>query len=167
MLSNAGTVTFGYNYTSTSNSGTGSAIGNYPTYCIEQQVFRKTGSGVYADNNYYIMAKEVNATTIEFLSQMDEADTGNTSGAKGVQPVDEFVVGRLTTSIGFVRASGSYVDVDAPTFTNSIPTFPQLMLDFFQFYHIILLYGEIMDQRSKKVLNTLTMLQHLKIKKER
>ena len=29
MLSNAGTVTFGYNYTSTSNSGTGSAIGNY------------------------------------------------------------------------------------------------------------------------------------------
>ena len=47
---------------------------------------------------------------------MNEADTGNTSGAKGVQPVDEFVVGTLTTSIGFVRASGSYVDVDAPTF---------------------------------------------------
>ena len=116
MLSNAGTVTFGYNYTSTSNSGTGSAIGNYQLTASEQQVFRKTGSGVYADNNYYIMAKEVNATTIEFRIQMDEADTGNTSGAKGVQPVDEFVVGRLTTSIGFVRASGSYVDVDAPTF---------------------------------------------------
>lgn len=114
MLSNAGTVTFGYNYTSTSNSGTGSAIGNYQLTASEQQIFRKTGSGVYADNNYYIRAKEVNSTTIEFRIHMNEADTGNTSGAKGVQPVDEYVQGNLTTSIGFVRASGSYVDTPAP-----------------------------------------------------
>ena len=46
MLSNAGTVTFGYNYTPTSNSGTGSAIEIICNLCIEQQVFRKTGSGV-------------------------------------------------------------------------------------------------------------------------
>ena len=48
---------------------------------------------------------------------MDEADTGNTSGAKGVQPVDEFVQGNLTHHIGYVTASGSYVAVAAPTIT--------------------------------------------------
>jgi hypothetical protein len=114
MLSNAGTVSFGYNYTSTSNSGTGTAIGNFQLTASEQQVFRKTGSGVYADNNYYIRAKEVNTTTIEFRIWMDEADTGNTSSAKGVAPIDEFVVGTLTTTIGSVRASGSYVDTPIP-----------------------------------------------------
>ena len=114
MLSNAGTVSFGYNYTSTSNTGTGSAIGNYQLTSSEQQVFRKTGSGVYADNNYYIRAKEVNSTTIEFRVWMNEADTGSTSGAKGVVPIDEYVVGNLTTTMGVVRASGSYVDTPIP-----------------------------------------------------
>ena len=114
MLSNAGTVSFGYNYTSTSNSGTGSAIGNFQLTSSEQQLFRKTGSGVYADNNYYIRGKEVNSTTIEFRIRMEEADTGNTSGAKGVVPIDEYVVGNLTTTMGFKRASGSYVDTPLP-----------------------------------------------------
>ena len=114
MLSNAGTVSFGYNYTTTSNSGTGSAIGNFQLTSSEQQVFRKTGTGVYADNNYYIRAKEVDNTTIEFRIWMNEADTGSTSGAKGVQPIDEYVVGNLTTTMGFKRASGSYVDTPLP-----------------------------------------------------
>lgn len=114
MLSNAGTVSFGYNYTTTSNSGTGSAIGNYQLTSSEQQVFRKTGTGVYADNNYYIRAKEVDNTTIEFRINMNEADTGSTSGAKGVVPIDEYVVGNLTTTMGFKRSSGSYVDTPLP-----------------------------------------------------
>ena len=66
-FSNAGTVFFGYNYILTSNSGTGSAIGNFQINIVQQQLFRKTGSGVYADNNYYIRGKEVNSSTIEFL----------------------------------------------------------------------------------------------------
>jgi hypothetical protein len=45
---------------------------------------------------------------------MNEADTGSTSGAKGVQPIDEYVVGNLTTTMGFKRASGSYVDTPLP-----------------------------------------------------
>ena len=117
MLSNAGTVSVGYNYTSTSNSGTGSAIGNYQLTSSEQQLFRKTGSGVYADNNYYIRGREINSSTIEFRINMNEADTGSTSGAKGVVPIDEFVQGTLTTNVGFVRASGSYVDTPVPSFT--------------------------------------------------
>ena len=77
-------------------------------------MFRKTGSGVYSDNNYYIRAKEVDNKTIEFRINMNEADTGSTSGAKGVQPIDEYVVGNLTTTMGVVRASGSYVDTPIP-----------------------------------------------------
>ncbi len=114
MLSNAGTVTFGYNYTSTSNSGTGSAIGNFQLTTSEQQLFRKTGSGVYADNNYYIRGKEVNSSTIEFRIFMDEADYGSTSSAKGTVPIDEYVVGNLTTTVSFKRASGIYVDTPLP-----------------------------------------------------
>lgn len=117
MLSNAGTVSFNYNSTVTSNSGTGSAIGNFQLTASEQQLFRKTGTGVYADNNYYIRAREINSSVIEFRIWMNEADTGNTSGAKGVAPVDEFVQGNLNTTIGFTRASGVYVDVTAPTLT--------------------------------------------------
>ena len=115
MLSNSGTVTFNHNSTSSDNSGTGSAIGNFQLTASEQQIYRKTGSGVYADNNYYIRAKNVSSTVIEFRIWMNEADTGNTSGAKGVQPVDEFVQGSLSHWTGYVTASGAYVDVDAPT----------------------------------------------------
>lgn len=117
MLSNAGTVSFAWNSTSTSGSGTGSAIGNFQLTSSEQQAFRKTGTGVYSDNNYYIRIREINSSTIEFRIWMNEADTGNTSTAKGVAPVDEFVQGNLTTTIGFTRASGVYVDVAAPTLT--------------------------------------------------
>jgi hypothetical protein len=116
MLSNAGTVTFNYNTTVTSNSGTGAAIGNYQLTSSEQQIFRKTGSGVYADNNYYIRAREINTSTIEFRINMNEADTGQGFG-KAPAPVDELVQGTLTTSLGFKRASGSYVDSPVPTFT--------------------------------------------------
>lgn len=117
MLSNSGTVSFGHNYTSSDNSGTGSSIGNYQLTNSEQQLYRKSGSGVYADNNYYVRGRNISSTVIEFRILMDEADTGNTSGAKGVQPVDEFVQGNLTHHIGYVTASGSYVAVAAPTIT--------------------------------------------------
>lgn len=117
MLSNSGTVSFGHNYTSSDNSGTGTAIGNYQLTNSEQQLYRKTGSGVYADNNYYIRAKNVSSTVIEFRIWMNEADTGSTSNAKGVVPIDEFVQGNLTHHAGYVTASGSYVSVAAPTIT--------------------------------------------------
>ena len=96
MLSNSGTVSFGHNYTSSDNSGTGSSIGNYQLTNSEQQLYRKSGSGVYADNNYYVRGRNISSTVIEFRILMDEADTGNTSGAQESQPVDEFVQGNLT-----------------------------------------------------------------------
>ena len=116
MLSNAGTVSFGYNYTSASGTGTGSAIGNFQLTSSEQQLFRRTGSGVYADNNYYIRGREVSTTVIEFRINQNEADIGDDTG-KGSAHVDELVQGTLTTELGFVRASGVYVDTPAPTFT--------------------------------------------------
>jgi len=116
MLSNSGLVSFGHNYTSSDNSGTGSAIGNFQLTTSYQQVYRKTGSGVYADNNYYIRAKEgATSNIIDFEIWMNEADTGSTSGAKGVVPIDEYVQGNLTHWVGYVRASGAYVNVALPT----------------------------------------------------
>ena len=47
---------------------------------------------------------------------MNEADTGQGFG-KAPAPVDELVQGTLTTSLGFKRASGVYVDSPVPTFT--------------------------------------------------
>lgn len=118
MLSNAGTVTFGYNYTSTSNSGIGSAIGNFQLTSSEQQLFRKAGSGVYADNNYYIRGKEVNSSTIEFRIWLSDTDTGTApfgpNNAKGFVAIDEYIVGNLTTTASFKRASGVYVDTPLP-----------------------------------------------------
>lgn len=117
MLSNSGLVSFGHNYTSSDNSGTGSAIGNFQLTNSEQQIYRKTGSGVYADNNYYIRAKNISDRVIEFRIWMNEADTGSTSSAKGVQPIDEYVQGSLSHWTGYLTASGAYVSVAAPTLT--------------------------------------------------
>lgn len=117
MLSNSGLVSFGHNYTSSDNSGTGSAIGNFQLTNSEQQIYRKTGSGVYADNNYYIRAKNVSDTVIEFRIWMNEADTGSTSSAKGVVPIDEYVQGTLSHWTGYLTASGAYVSVAAPALT--------------------------------------------------
>ena len=121
MLSNAGTVTFDHDSTVTSGSGTGSAIGNFQLTSSEQQIFRKSGTGVYADNNYYIRAREINTSVIEFRIWMSDTDSGTApngpNNAKGFVAIDEYIVGNLTTAIGFTRASGVYVDVTAPTIT--------------------------------------------------
>ena len=52
---------------------------------------------------------------------MSDTDSGTApngpNNAKGFVAIDEYIVGNLTTAIGFTRASGVYVDVTAPTIT--------------------------------------------------
>jgi len=121
MLSNSGNVSFGYNYTSSDNSGTGSAIGNYQLTNGQQQIYRKAGSGLYSSNNYYLFAKNISATMIEFRIRLVDSDSGSDpsgpNNAKGWVAVDEYVVGSLSHWTGYLRASGSFVDVAAPTIT--------------------------------------------------
>lgn len=120
MISNSGLVSFGHNYTSSDNSGTGSAIGNYQLTTSYQQVYRKAGSGLYANNSYYIRAKEgATNNVIEFEIWMQDSDSGTApfgpNNAKGFVAIDEYVQGSLTHYAGYLRASGAYVSTVAPT----------------------------------------------------
>jgi hypothetical protein len=116
MLSAMGTVKFNYT-TVTASSGTGLGIGNYDLTTAYQTVFVKSGSGVYADNDYIIKAKEVSSSVISFLVEFNDGATG--SGGGGFGPVDDPVNGTLTSSISQLRATGAYVEVPTPGYQNT------------------------------------------------
>lgn len=122
ILQNIKTVYFDYTQTySFGGSGTGSAVGNYELESGYVPVFSKTGSGAYAlysANSYSIEARApdyVNAANqgsrIQFRITLNDASTDKN--------VDNDVNGTLTSTVQVRRASGTYVDVVAPNFTNT------------------------------------------------
>lgn len=115
MLSAMGTVKFNHNNV-TASSGTGLGIGNYDLTSAYQTVFIKSGSGVYADNDYIIKAKASTDNTITFLIEFNDGATG--SGSGGFGGVDDPVNGTLTSSISQLRATGAYVQVATPSYQN-------------------------------------------------
>lgn len=128
MLTNMGTIKFNYTQTSSTGTGSGSAIGNYDLTSTYQQVFIKSGSGVYAENDYNIAAREVSATQIQFKIEFRDDDAGDqrpgdSGGTDGVSipgpGEDENVGGTLSSVVQTFRASGSFVDVAAPTGANN------------------------------------------------
>jgi len=112
MLANMGTVKFGYTATTVTGSGTGSAIGNYDLTGSYQNVFNKTGSGLYAENDYNVQAREVSTSAIQFRVIFQDDDTGDPG-------TDENVTGTLTSTIQQYRATGVYVEVDTPAYSNN------------------------------------------------
>lgn len=114
MLSAMGTVKFNHT-TATADSGTGLGIGNYDLTNTYQTVFIKSGSGVYADNDYIIKAR-ANNNIIDFLIEFNDGATG--SGGGGFGPVDDPVNGTLVSSISQLRATGLYVEVPTPGYQN-------------------------------------------------
>ena len=115
ILGNAGTVSMDHNVTTTSGSGVVQSIGNFDLTTSYQEIYRKSATGVYGNNNYILYAKAPTSSTIEVKYDFYDAAV---SGYK----IDEPVQGLLEAKIGFVRASGSYVDTPAPAFsaTNSL-----------------------------------------------
>jgi len=109
MLSNMGTIAMNHTATSTTGTGTTSAIGNFDLTGTNQTLFRKPGSGVYSANDYFVLAKANSTTQLEFTILFQEEDSGNPN-------FDELVNGTLTSTVKFTRASGIYVSVDAPSF---------------------------------------------------
>lgn len=109
ILSNSGTVSFNYNETTTSGTGVVQSIGNYDLTTSYQEIFRKSATGVYGNNNYYIRAKEIDSKTIQIQIEYYDHNPG---GYK----IDEPIQGLLEAKMGYVRASGIHVDVDAPSF---------------------------------------------------
>tara|TARA_R110000868_G_scaffold102091_1_gene281128 strand:- start:64450 stop:65331 length:882 start_codon:yes stop_codon:yes gene_type:complete len=111
MLSAMGTVKFTYG-NCTASSGTGFGLGNFDLTTTYTTVFIKSGSGVYAENDYIIKAKtNSNGTQVIFLIEFNDGDTGGPD-------IDEPVTGTLTSTISQLRATGSYVVVSSPGYAN-------------------------------------------------
>lgn len=119
MLSNVGAVKFNYD-TTTADSGTTYAIGNNDLTGTYQTILEKSGSGFYAENLYKVEARQDSATVLRFKVTLQDADTGDVKpgvppGAPPGPVIDEYVTGTITLALGHLRASGSNVDVDAPS----------------------------------------------------
>ena len=115
ILSNAGTISIDHDSTTTTGTGVVQSIGNYDLTTSYQEIYRKSATGVYGNNNYILFAKASNSSSIQVKYQFYDHNPG---GYK----IDEPVLGLLEAKIGFVRASGSYVDTPAPAFaaTNNL-----------------------------------------------
>mgnify|MGYP001185841016 FL=1 len=110
ILGNAGTVSMNYQETTTSGTGVVQSIGNFDLTTSYQEIYRKSATGVYGNNNYILSAKAPTSSTISVKYNFYDDNPG---GFK----IDEPVQGLLEAKIGFVRASGSFVDTPAPAFS--------------------------------------------------
>ena len=122
MINNMGTVKFGYTNTSSTGSGTGSAIGNYDLTGTYQTIFEKSGSGVYAENLYKIRARSTANNTIDFNIRFEDNDVGEGVNPPDFVPVDEnvqYISGTLLSTVQQKRATGSFVSVSSPSYSNT------------------------------------------------
>lgn len=114
LINTLGAVVFGHTSTTATGSspGTGSNIGYYdlpisPTF---QQIYTKTGTSVYAANDYTITAsRNADGTIIYFRCFFNDDKVG------GGGIWDENVTGTVTNAVRMYRASGSNVVVTGPT----------------------------------------------------
>ena len=122
LLANMGTITFKSNNCPSlgSSPGTSFNIGNFDMTATDQLVFQKDGTGVYAENDYNIKAKELNATTIQFTIQFRDDDIGDDTNNDGAfNPQDESVTGTLQSVVGERLPTGSRVSLTSPTFNTT------------------------------------------------
>lgn len=113
--------------TPTNAFGSGSLIGFYDLTTTDQQIYRKDApSGVYAENNYRILARlntgfgsGTEPTEIIFTIEFNDADTGDRPSPSPPPPygplVDETVNGTINSVVSVFRPSGTNVSVTAPT----------------------------------------------------
>lgn len=113
LLSAMGTITFN-KFRITASSGTPTPAGSggsgfnslTSTY---RQLFIKTGSGVYADNDYTISGL-VSGSTLRFRIEFNDGDVGTNAGSPpGGTPIDEPVTGTVTSTVNTGRPNSSFV----------------------------------------------------------
>jgi hypothetical protein len=135
LLAAMGTVKFG-KYRLTASSGTptptGSGGSGYDSLTSTyRQLFIKSGSGFYDDNDYTIEGRIVDGTTLRFRISFNDGDTG--TGGQGIgevmDPIDESVGGTTTSSINTSRPDSTFVyntvtytavSITAPTVSTAI-----------------------------------------------
>ena len=120
MLGTMGTITFGKNTTVAdgSNPGTSTNVGNYydswasTSSSSPIRIFTKSGTGLYAENEYSISAWETAPNSIRFLISFNDYDTGDDDGeltfggAATTIPDDEDVTGVTTSTVSLLTATG-------------------------------------------------------------
>jgi len=77
LLSNMGVIEFTGTNTQATGTGTGSAIGNEDLTSTYTTIFTKTGSGVYAENDYTIRARSTTTNSIQFEISFNDDDSGD------------------------------------------------------------------------------------------
>jgi len=108
ILNNVGIVTFGFSQ----NQSTSTAY----------NIIYSSNSGdwnntVYSENDVIVRVRANPSTNIlEFEVRLQDDDTGDQTGIGPAQ--DEDVSGTITCSVDEFRATGSYVSISAPTYTN-------------------------------------------------
>ena len=125
LLAAMGTVKFKSNNCTSDGSAPGTSfnIGNFELTDSYQLVFQKDGTGVYAENDYNISAKENSTTVLEFRIQFRDDDLGddtndaNNDGA--INPIDEDVTGTLDSVVGERLPTGTRVSLTSPTFATT------------------------------------------------
>jgi len=125
LLAAMGTVKFKSNNCTSDGSAPGTSfnIGNFELTDSYQLVFQKDGTGVYAENDYNISAKENSTTVLEFRIQFRDDDAGddtndaNNDGA--INPIDEDVTGTLDSVVGERLPTGTRVSLTSPTFATT------------------------------------------------
>jgi hypothetical protein len=115
MLSNMGTIKFGANTTvKTGNGGVTQPIGNYDLTSSFQEIFERQGQdNDYAENRYYIFAKETSDKAIQFRIEFVDNDAGDPN-------VDESILGTLQSTVRQQRPSGAYVSVKSASYSNQV-----------------------------------------------
>lgn len=115
MVNGAGTIKFNHSATTTTatlpnSSITTTNIGNYQLTSSYQTIFIKTVTGTYANIDLTVQARSNNSTDIEFRVLLnDDSDTAQYA-------IDEFVSGSFTSTVTFLRATGTNVEVAPPQY---------------------------------------------------
>lgn len=112
ILTNMGTIKFTRDGTEkTGSAGNVQAIGNYDLTPSYQKIFERYGQAdYYAENRYFIYAKETSTRAIQFRIEYQDNDQGDPND-------DELVRGTLTSIVKQLRPTGSYVSVAAPSYS--------------------------------------------------
>lgn len=111
MLTNMGTIRFKADTTEkTGSAGLIQPVGNFDLTVSYQRIFERRGQdALYSENRYYIYAKEISSSAIQFSVEFEDNDEPN--------PIDELVRGTLTSVVKQLRPTGSYVSVPSPSYS--------------------------------------------------
>ena len=112
ILTNMGTIKF----SATTTEKTGSAgllqpIGNNDLTTSYQKIFERRGQAdYYAENRFFMYAKETSNRAIQFSIEFEDNDVGDPND-------DELIRGTLTSVVKQLRPTGSYVSVKSPAYS--------------------------------------------------